>query len=138
MDTEDSAVNGLWELLLENGKDMLPGVENGGRVGVLPKRQLAESSGKMIVWEKTTSGVTASECTFDGFQGADVDLLVVAEEKCLLNLWSDPRKDPIRKLREGIRMGEAMVYFLRAKEDLLDKGYEDLTELLGLPRQGCI
>lgn len=128
---------GVWELLITMCSQMLPGVESGGKVGVLPKQQLAVSGGEMVVWEKTDAGVVASRQAFQGFRGTNADLLFVADEDALLNLWGDSRKDPIKKLREGIRNGSVMLYFLRSKKELLDLGYEDMVDQLGLPLAGC-
>ena len=112
---------GAWERLLQSQEGVLAGIQTGGRSGIVRRDQAAGSGGEMIVWDR------------DG----DVDVMFVIDDETLLGLCREDQPDPIRELRLGIRRGNVLLYFLRAKRGLRQQGHEDFVELIGVPLGGC-
>lgn len=116
------------------------GVQAGARVAFMAKEDLAGTEADMIVWENMTDdiGIAIGKQAFQGFHAGDADLMFVADAEVLLQICTATPVDPIKKLRQGIRHGTVLCYFLRPKRELLDMGYEEFVEALGLPLAGCL
>ncbi|MBI4320359.1 MAG: hypothetical protein HY675_17860 [Chloroflexi bacterium] len=126
-----------WEKLLEIRHNGFVDLKEGSRIGVLPKSDVSELNGEMIVWEVGDQGIVVSTSPFRGFRGAGVDLLFVAEEDTLAVLCDGGPREPVAAIKNGLRQGRIILYFLRSKKELLALGYEELVESLGLPLSGC-
>ncbi|MCL5962343.1 MAG: hypothetical protein M1358_24030 [Chloroflexi bacterium] len=127
----------VWQKIAEAQGSLLPGVKPGGRVAVISKQELGESSGEMIVWVSKDQTTGFDKRPFQGFRNSDADLMFVVDEELLVNVCENTQENPIPKLRHGIRQGSVLCYFLRPKRELINIGYEEFVDLLGLPLAGC-
>lgn len=128
----------VWESLLQRQGNPLAAVKVGGRVAFMAKEDLAEpDKTEMVLWERQEGGVAVAKQAFQGFRSSDADIMLVAEAGVLLRVCEELSEDPIKTMRQGIRHGSVICYFLRPKRELIDMGYEEFVELLGLPLAGC-
>lgn len=127
-----------WERLLEKTSDALSAVSSGGKVAFLAKEELVDPSrAEMIVWKRNGKGIVVHKQAFQGFRYCDADIILVATSDLLTNLCTNVQGDTMRTIRQAIRRGDVVCYFLRSKRELIDMGYEEFVELLGLPLAGC-
>ena len=112
---------------------MLPGAS----LGILPKKEFNSPSGTMLTWNRQDSKMAAAYQPFTGFRDASVDLLFVADDEALESLHSKAMDNPFDEMREQIRNGNILFYVMKTKTELLDLGYEELIEVLGIPFLGA-
>ncbi len=113
--------------------NMLPGAS----LGILPKKEFNSPSGTMLTWNRQDSKMAAAYQPFTGFRDASVDLLFVADDEALESLHSKAMDNPFDEMREQIRNGNILFYVMKTKTELLDLGYEELIEVLGIPFLGA-
>ena len=66
-----------------------------------------------------------------------MDLLIVVDDEALESLHSQAQDNTFSKMREQIRNGNILFYVMKTKDELLDLGYEELIEVLGIPFLGA-
>ena len=123
-----------WQGILDRRQDIFSGILDESRIGIMPKAAVASQEGKVLVWEAEAGRMAAKCKPFTGFRNADVDILFVAEEEVLDNLYNDGE---INRIKEQIRLGAVLFYSLKTKNDLLDLGYEGFLDTLGLAFMGA-
>jgi hypothetical protein len=74
---------------------------------------------------------------FTGFQGADVDLLLVLSDAALGNMIARIDGDPFPKLSQDSAKGDLSIFYLKARTDLEDLGYEGFFDTVGLSFAGA-
>ncbi len=107
--------------------DMLPGA----RVGLVARAESRSTGGAMLAWEAEADGVTARLRPYRGLRDPGVDLLFVADEDALDALAAAP-DEALAQLRRLVRRGNVVLYFLKCEGQLLDAGYEEFLDTLGL------
>lgn len=141
-----------WQEMLERHQalfeDMTPGSSVGlvarEGSGVLPGKHVAalreageRAEADMLVWAVGPRGMRAERHGFAGFDGAKVDLLLVADDEALDALRSALEGDALSAMKRLIRRGNIMFYVFRTKHELQDAGYEDFLDSLGLAFLGA-
>ncbi len=127
----------FWQSMLANRYAIMNGIARGGRVGILAREGAITPGSDMIVWQKEASRIDVSATPFLGFKHGGVDILFVADESMLEDLAAEAEPDPVAALRGGLAEGRALIYYLKSGKELVDLGFEDFVELIGLARVGC-
>lgn len=113
-----------WQAMLD--REDLPASD--AHVGVLKREAFASRHGKLLVWRGTMDGVRVSLREYSGEPGADVAVLLVADDEAVQALLAEG----LPKLPLLVRRGKLHPYMLMAMEQLEDNGLADLVEDLGL------
>lgn len=88
--------------------------------------------GRILCWEAQSGKMLTNYCPFTGFRNADVDLLFVADDEAMVTLYEQTGENAILRMKESLRRGTILFYVLKTKSELLDMGYEDFLDALGL------
>lgn len=112
------------------GDDDPPGID-----GAAPME--ADGEGEMLVWEIADGGMRARLRRYPGLREPGVDLLFVAEAAALGAMREAMPADGLAVLKRQIRRGGIMFYVMRTKRELLDAGYEEFLDNLGLAFLGA-
>jgi hypothetical protein len=130
-----------WQAVLDRNRALFAPLSDGARIGLVSRGgadgPVSDLDGPMLVWAVTRQGVRAEAAEFSGFQEAGVDLLLVADDATLAGLHARLADDALSALIERINRKDVMVFYLRARGDLDDLGYEELFDDLGISFMGA-
>lgn len=126
-----------WQAMLDRRQEIFADMLPGASLGILPKKELESPIGTMLTWVRQADKMEVAYQSFTGFQNTSVDLLIVADDEALESLHSQEQDNTFNEMREQIRNGNILFYVMKTKDELLDLGYEDLIEVLGIPFLGA-
>jgi len=126
-----------WQALLIRHKDIFRGMLPGARVGFLSKDSFEPPSAIMIVWEAGTHGMEARYEPFPGFETVKIDLLFIADNDVIRRLHDPDTPTPFAEIKRKARHRDILLYVVRPRDELLECGYEDFIDSLGLSFMGA-
>jgi len=112
---------------------MLPG----SRIGLLPEEDFDSPAATLLIWEATESGMTAAYGPFPGFSEVNVDLLFIASHEILCSLHDPANSAPFADIKNGVRRRRILLYVVKPRDQLLEQGYEEFLDSLGLVFMGA-
>ena len=126
-----------WQALLFRHKDIFRGMLPGTRIGFLSKDYFEPPSAIMIVWEAGTHGMEARYEPFPGFETVKIDLLFIADNDVIRRLHDPDTPTPFAEIKRKVRHRDILLYVVRPRDELLECGYEDFIDSLGLSFMGA-
>lgn len=126
-----------WQGLLDRHPDMFTGLETGARIAFLSKDDFEPPTATMVVWEADGRGMRAAYEPFPGFDEVAVDLLFVADDGTLRRLHDRDTPRPFAEVKAKVRRRDILLYVVKPRSELLDCGYEDFLDSLGLAFMGA-
>ncbi len=121
-----------WQTLLDRNTDIFRGMLPGARIGFLSKDDFEPPSAMMIVWEAGAEGMRASYESFSGFETVKIDLLFIADYAVIRRLHDPDTPTPFSEIKSKVRHRDILLYVVRPRDALLECGYEDFFDSLGL------
>ena len=126
---------GGWQTLLDRNAELFQDMQAGARIGVLSKNEF-EPPATMVVWEATEHGMRAGYEAFPGFEEVRIDLLFIADETTILGMHDPNSGAPFKDIKTKLRRRDVLLYVVTPHRALIDSGYENFLETLGLPVLG--
>ena len=126
-----------WQALLERHSAIFAGMLPGSRIGLLPEEDFESPAAMMLVWEATGNAMVADYRPFPGFAEVEVDLLFVADGETLRWLHDSTNPAPLAELKRKVRRRETLLYVVKPRSALLELGYEEFLDFLGLAFMGA-
>lgn len=126
-----------WQSLLDRNGEIFCGIEPGAKVGLLSKDDFEPPTAMMLVWEATPAGMRAYYRPFPGFESVETDLLFVADEPTLRRIYDPSNPAPFADIKTKVRRRDILLYIVRPRAALLERGYEDFLDSLGLTFLGA-
>lgn len=126
-----------WQALLERHSAIFAGMLPGSRIGLLPEEDFESPAAMMLVWEATGNAMVADYRPFPGFAEVEVDLLFVADGETLRWLHDSTNPAPLAELKRKVRRRETLLYVVKPRSALLELGYEEFLDSLGLAFMGA-
>ncbi len=126
-----------WQALLERHSAVFAGMLPGSRIGLLPEEDFESPAAMMLVWEATGNAMVADYRPFPGFAEVEVDLLFVADGETLRRLHDSTNPAPLAELKRKVRRRETLLYVVKPRAVLLELGYEEFLDSLGLAFMGA-
>jgi len=126
-----------WQAMLDRQQEVFSGMLRGARIGIIPKEEFDSLEGKILAWEAQDGRMLADYRPFTGFRNTDVDLLFVADDEAMVTLYEKAGDNAFSQMKELIRRGTILFYVLKTKSELLDMGYEEFLDALGLAFLGA-
>ena len=126
-----------WQALLDRHAALFAGLISGSRIGLLPEEDFETPAAIMLVWEATERGMAASYRPFPGFDRVDVDLLFIPNNETLRRLHDRANPSPFADMRRKVRRRETLLYVVKPRASLLQLGYEEFLDSLGLTFVGA-
>lgn len=126
-----------WQAILDRKQEIFTDMLPGASLGILPKKEFESPVGTMLTWVRQADKMEVVYQSFIGFQDTSVDLLMIADDEALESLHSKAHDNPFNEMREQIRNGNILYYVMKTKTELLDLGYEELIDVLGIPFLGA-
>jgi len=126
-----------WQALLDRHESLFAGLLTGSRIGLLPEEDFESPAAMMLVWEATDQGMVASYRPFSGFDTVEVDLLFIPDNKTLRALHEPTNTSPFTDMKRKVRRRETLLYVVKPRASLLERGYEEFLDSLGLTFVGA-
>ncbi len=126
-----------WQRLLERQYRLFESMVQGAAVGLVSREAADAGKGAMLVWVRRGEGMRVELRTFGGFADCGVGVLFVAEAGALEALHARLEDNPIGAMKLQVRNGSLLLYVISQKKQLLDDGFEDFLEALGLAFLGA-
>ena len=126
-----------WQSLLDRNADIFCGIEPGAKVGLLTKDDFEPPAASMLVWESTQAGMRAYYRPFPGFERVEADLLFVADDPTIRRIYDPTNPAPFADIKTKVRRRDILLYVVRPRAHLLERGYEEFLDSLGLTFLGA-
>jgi hypothetical protein len=126
-----------WQALLDRHSAIFSGMLPGSRIGLLPEEDFDSPSAMMLVWEATGRGMVAEYRPFPGFDTVEVDLLFIPDGETMRRLHDGANPAPLADLKRKVRRRETLLYVVKPRASLLELGYEEFLDSLGLAFMGA-
>ncbi len=126
-----------WQSLLERNPDFFFGMEPGSKVGLLTQDDFEPPTAVMLVWESTPEGMRAYYRAFPGFESVEVDLLFIADGPTMRRIHDVDTPAPFAHMKTKVRRRDISLYIVKPRSQLLERGYEDFLDSLGLTFMGA-
>jgi len=126
-----------WQALLARERHLFEPMIEGASVGFVARASADRGSGEMLVWRRTDGATRVERQPFGGFANCPVALLFVAEPGALEAVHERLHDNALGALKLQLRAGTTLLYVIAPKRQLLDDGYEDFVEALGLAFLGA-
>lgn len=128
---------GPWQEFVDRKKHVFSKIRDGGKIGILPKDGPEAGGGFLLVWTVREGKITVHNQHFRGFRESGADLLFVAEAPALKKIYEELKNDPLAELKRQIRSGCVVFFVLRTGDELLDMGFGELIDQIGIPWIGA-
>jgi len=126
-----------WQALLERHGRLFDAWVEGGAVGIVPRAAADSGDGEMLAWARRAGAMRVERRRFGGFADCGVAVLFVAEPGALEAVHERLHDNALGAMKLQLRQGGMLLYVLAPKSQLLDDGYEDFLETLGLAFMGA-
>jgi len=126
-----------WKSLLARHHRLFEPMVEGASIGIVARESVDADSGGMLVWRRAADGMRVERGVFNGFADCGVGVLFVAEPGALDALHARLDDNALGAMKLQLRAGTMLLYVIAAKKQLLDDGYEDFLEALGLAFLGA-
>jgi len=128
---------GGWQALLDRHPALFAGLSAHSRIGLLPEEDFESPGAMMLVWEAAEQGMVATYRPFPGFETVEVDLLFIPNNATLRRLHDGANPSPFVDMKRTVRRRETLLYVVKPRAILLELGYEEFLDSLGLTFVGA-
>lgn len=126
-----------WAALLQRHAHLFEPWIEGGAVGLVARAAADAGRGRMLVWTRVQGAMQVQWRDYRGFADCGVAVLFVAQPGALAAVHARLHDNALGQMKLQLRQGGLFIYVLAPKSQLLDEGYEDFLESLGLAFMGA-
>jgi len=126
----------LWRSLLAGRDEAFACLVPGARVAVVPRAVAQSNDGTMLMCEAQPGAMTTRFRRFRGFEKCSADVVFVINDEARDRILSDAMAG-LATLRRLVRRGQVVLYFLKCEGALIEAGFEEFLESLGLTILGA-
>lgn len=126
-----------WQGLLDRHSTLFGELDDGCRIGIARRADVNQPGAMMVVWEAVGGRLVAGESPFPGYHGAGVDVLLVGDDEGMAEISGELEGDALPVLKRLVRRGNVVCYVLKRQCELLDAGYEDVLQSMGVAFAGA-
>jgi len=125
-----------WQSVLDRQADTFIGIRPGSRVGFMSQDDFEPPAATMLVWEAGERAMQAKYECFPGFDRVKIDLLFIADDATIRSIHDSANTAPFAEIKAKVRRGEILLYVVKPRQELLDIGYGEFLDSLGLVFMG--
>jgi hypothetical protein len=126
-----------WQALIGRHARLFDAWVDGAAIGFVPRVAADAGVGTMLAWARHGADMRVEQRRFGGFADCGVAVLFVAEPDALEQVHTRLHDNALGAMKLQLRQGGMLLYVLAPKTQLLDDGYEDFLEALGLAFMGA-
>ena len=90
----------------------------------------------MVVWEAAEKMMRAKYEPFPGFDQVKIDLLFIADDATIRRVHDSTNLTPFAEIKAKVRRRDILLYVVKPRQELLNWGYEEFLDSLGLVFMG--
>lgn len=125
-----------WQALLDRHASVFSEIRGGSRIGLMSKDDFEPPDATMLVWEATGSAMRAKYEAFPGFDTVAIDLLLIADDDTIRDVHDPGNPAPLAEIKRKVRHRDIMLFVVKPRDELIENGYSDLLDSLGLVFMG--
>jgi hypothetical protein len=125
-----------WQAVLDRNAAVFSGMQCGSRIGLMSKDDFEPPEATLLVWEATAGAMFARYERFPGFDAVAVDLLLIADDATLCAVHDAANPNPLAQIKSRVRRRDILLFVVKPKHELIERGYSELLESLGLVFMG--
>lgn len=127
-----------WETMLARHATTFAALQPGCSLGLVPKADTENRRGRMLVWNRSGGECMNAEVRpFTGFKECGVDILFAAEDQGLAAIHGALADRPLKEMKAALRRGELFLFVMKSRDELIDAGWDEFLETLGLAFLGA-
>ena|SRR3990172_8100373 len=125
-----------WQSVLDRHPHIFLGMQPGSRIGLMSKDDFEPPTATMVVWEATEEAMQAKFEFFPGFDHVKIDLLFIADGATIRRIHDAANPTPFAEIKTKVRRRDILLYVVKPRQELLNFGYGEFLESLGLVFMG--
>jgi hypothetical protein len=135
-------MNGLpepaaWQAMLDHYGVFFCNLRSGSRIGIARRSDLERGEASMVVWEARRGRLYAERKPFCGYGDRSLDIMLVGDDAAVAEVGRHLTDDGLPALKEQVRQGGFVCFLMRAQCDLVEAGYEDVLQSMGVIFMGA-
>ncbi len=126
-----------WQSLLDLHSTLFGDLADGCRIGIARRADVNRPGAEMVVWEAVGGRLIAAWRPFPGYRDTGVDVLLVGDDEAMVEMSSELEGDALPVLKRLVRRGNIVCYVLKRQCELIEAGYEDVLQSMGVAFAGA-
>ncbi len=126
-----------WQPVLDGHADLFEPLDPGSAAVLLSKEDWDAASGAALEWRAGAGTMQASLRPWQGAEQAEADLIFVALRDALERLASADVGERFSRLKDMVHGGEVLFFVMKTKCNLVNAGWEEFLDSLGLAFMGA-
>ena len=126
-----------WQGMLDGHGAAFGNLRSGSRIGIGRRSDLARDDASIVVWEARRGRLYAERKPFAGYGDRSLDIMLVGDDKAVDEIAEALEQDGLPALKEQVRQGGFVCFLMRAQCDLVEAGYEDVLQSMGIVFMGA-
>jgi hypothetical protein len=126
-----------WQVMLDRYGDFSGNLRSGSRIGVARRSDLGRRDASIVVWEARRGRLYAERQPFCGYSDKSLDVMLVGDDAAVSKVARHLGDSGLPTLREQVRQGGFVCFLMRTQCDLVEAGYEDVLQSMGVVFMGA-
>lgn len=126
-----------WQVMLDRYGTFFSNLRSGSRIGIGRRSDLARGEASIVVWEARRGRLYAECRPFSGYADRSLDIMLVGDDAAVAEVARQLADTGLPALKEQVRQGGFVCFLLRAQCDLVEAGYEDVLQSMGVIFMGA-
>jgi hypothetical protein len=126
-----------WQAMLDRHGKAFGNLRSGSRIGIGRRSELTGDHASFVVFEARRGRLYAERQPFIGYGDKSLDVMLVGDDAAVQNVAQNLDRDGLPALRDQVRAGGFVCFLMRAQCDLVEAGYEDVLQSMGVVFMGA-
>ncbi len=126
-----------WQRMLDRDGASFQNLRSGSRIGIARRSDLAHDDASIVVWEARRGRVHVAREPFRGYGDESLDIMLVGDDDAVREVALHLGDGGLPALKEQTRQGGFVCFLMRSQCDLVEAGYEDVLQSIGVVFMGA-
>lgn len=126
-----------WQAMLDRYRPAFANLRSGSRIGIARRDDLGHGEAGMVVFEARRGRLHAAQEPFRGYGDGTLDVMLVGDDAAVSEVARRLVDDGLPALKEQVRHGGFVCFLMRTQCDLVEAGYEDVLQSMGVVFMGA-
>lgn len=126
-----------WQVMLDRYGVFFSNLRSGSRIGIARRSDLGRGEASIVVLEARRGRLYAERRPFCGYADTSLDIMLVGDDGAVAEVGRHLADTGLPALKEQVRQGGFVCFLLRTQCDLVEAGYEDVLQSMGVIFMGA-
>lgn len=126
-----------WQVMLDRYGAFFGNLRSGSRIGIARRSDLGRGEASIVVWEARRGHLHAEQRPFGSYADRSLDIMLVGDDAAVAEVGRQLADAGLPALKEQVRQGGFVCFLLRSQCDLVEAGYEDVLQSMGVIFMGA-